>query len=264
MVVEKAFLLKLRDFGLNTYESRLWAALLSRGTSTAGELSDIANVPRSRSYDVLESLERKGFIITKPGKPIKYVAVSPVDVLERIKNKIEKQAKENERLVEELKKGKLLSELNLLHSQGQDQIEPNELVGSIKGRSNIMDQLGLMFKSAKKHLSLVIGNEEVAGKTKFAKLLNTASKKGVKTRVIASLTKTDPGFLGELTKQGTDVRVVKDVDARMCIVDGKETFFMLLSDSDVHPNYDVGVWVNSPYFSSALKKMFDSTWSSAQ
>ncbi|MBW2966761.1 hypothetical protein KY342_06680, partial [Candidatus Woesearchaeota archaeon] len=74
MIVQKEFLNKLKDFGLNTYESKLWTALLSRGVSTAGELSDIANVPRSRSYDVLESLEKKGFIIMKLGKPIKYMA----------------------------------------------------------------------------------------------------------------------------------------------------------------------------------------------
>ena len=44
MIVQKEFLSKLKDFGLNTYESKLWTALLSRGVSTAGELSDIANV----------------------------------------------------------------------------------------------------------------------------------------------------------------------------------------------------------------------------
>ena len=88
MIVQKDFLNKLKDFGLNTYESKLWTALLSRGISTAGELSDIANVPRSRSYDVLESLEKKGFIIMKLGKPIKYVAVPPEEVLERVKKKV--------------------------------------------------------------------------------------------------------------------------------------------------------------------------------
>ncbi|MCK5629147.1 MAG: hypothetical protein KAI26_00900, partial [Nanoarchaeota archaeon] len=53
MIIQNDFLNNIRDFGLNTYEAKLWTALLSRGISTAGELSDIANVPRSRSYDVL-------------------------------------------------------------------------------------------------------------------------------------------------------------------------------------------------------------------
>jgi sugar-specific transcriptional regulator TrmB len=62
MIMQKDFIEKLKVFGLNSYEAKIWVALLSRGVSSAGELSDISNVPRSRSYDVLESLEKKGFI----------------------------------------------------------------------------------------------------------------------------------------------------------------------------------------------------------
>ncbi|MBI2665693.1 TrmB family transcriptional regulator [Candidatus Woesearchaeota archaeon] len=87
MIVQKDFLNKLKDFGLNSYESKLWVALLSRGVSTAGELSDISNVPRSRAYDVLESLEKKGFIVVKVGKPIKYLAVNPGEVVDRVKKR---------------------------------------------------------------------------------------------------------------------------------------------------------------------------------
>ena len=62
MLVKEEFLSKLRTyFGLNLYEVKIWTALLARGVATAGELSDIATVPRSRSYDVLESLEKKRF-----------------------------------------------------------------------------------------------------------------------------------------------------------------------------------------------------------
>ena len=72
MIVQKEFLQRLkRDFSLNIYEVKIWTALLSRGIATAGELADISGVPRSRCYDVLETLEKKNFIIMKIGKPIK-------------------------------------------------------------------------------------------------------------------------------------------------------------------------------------------------
>ncbi|MDO8628634.1 MAG: helix-turn-helix domain-containing protein, partial [Nanoarchaeota archaeon] len=93
MIVKDEFLNKLRQyFGLNLYEVRIWTALLSRGVSTAGELSDIGNVPRSRAYDVLESLEKKGFVVMKLGKPIKYLAVEPREVVERVKKYVAKQS----------------------------------------------------------------------------------------------------------------------------------------------------------------------------
>jgi hypothetical protein len=57
MIVNEEFLNKLRRaFGLNLYEVKLWAALLSRGVSTAGELSDIADVPPSLPTLVLPNL----------------------------------------------------------------------------------------------------------------------------------------------------------------------------------------------------------------
>src|SRR5512137_2468781 len=89
MIVRDEFLSKLRRyFGLNLYEAKVWTALLSRGVSTAGELSNIADVPRSRTYDILESLEKKGFIVMKIGKPIKFVALKPEEVIERVKRNL--------------------------------------------------------------------------------------------------------------------------------------------------------------------------------
>src|SRR3989344_2056008 len=56
MIVKEDFLRKLKGaFDLNIYEAKIWAALLSKGVSSAGELADIGEVPRSRSYDVLET-----------------------------------------------------------------------------------------------------------------------------------------------------------------------------------------------------------------
>src|SRR3989344_5387372 len=82
MIVKEEFIKRLRSaFDLNIYEVKIWTALLSKGIATAGELSDMSNVPRSRSYDVLESLEKKGFIIMKLGRPIKYLAVKPSEII---------------------------------------------------------------------------------------------------------------------------------------------------------------------------------------
>src|SRR3990172_13310175 len=93
MIVKEDFLNKLRQyFGLNLYEAKIWTALLSRGVSTAGELADIGNVPRSRAYDILESLEKKGFVVMKLGKPIKYLAVEPKEVVERVKKLLREEA----------------------------------------------------------------------------------------------------------------------------------------------------------------------------
>src|SRR3989339_687895 len=155
MIVQKDFLNKLKDFGLNSYESKLWIALLSRGVSTAGELSDISNVPRSRAYDVLESLEKKGFIIVKVGKPIKYLAVTPGEVIERVKRKVIEEADQRNKILSNLRESEVLEELNTLHTEGIKLIDPTDKSGAFRGRDKSYEHLSTMIKNAKKSVILM-------------------------------------------------------------------------------------------------------------
>ena len=256
VLVQKDFLNKLRDFGLNTYESKVWTALLSRGISTAGELSDIADVPRSRSYDVLESLEKKGFIIMKLGKPIKYIAVKPEEVIERVKKKVRREAEEQLDLIEGLKSAKILDELNLLHSQGLDLIGPADLTGAIKGRKNIYNQLATMIKNAKKTITIVTSSNGIIRKKDILSMyLTKAKQRGVKIRMAAPI-ENQIKELKELSK----VAEIKNINikARFCVVDKKEILFMLIDDEKVHPSYDLAIWANTEFFANVLERSFDS------
>ena len=59
-----------RNFELNIYETKVWLALLSKGNANIANIHELSKVPRSRIYDVLKSLETKGFCVEKLGKPI--------------------------------------------------------------------------------------------------------------------------------------------------------------------------------------------------
>lgn len=255
MLVEKDFLNKLRDFGLNTYESKIWTALLSRGVSTAGELSDIANVPRSRSYDVLESLEKKGFIIMKLGKPIRYIAIKPDDVIERVKKKVREETERHLDLIEKLKSEKILDELISLHSRGLELVEPTDLTGAIKGRRNIYNHLATMIKNAKKTVTIVTTSEGIIRKKDIlSRYLIKAKQRGIKIRIAAPLE--NKGELKQLAK----IAEIKNLDlkARFCIIDRREILFMLIHDEDVHPSYDLAIWANTEFFANFLENSFDS------
>lgn len=263
MIVEEEFLGNLRRFfGLNLYEVRIWTALLSRGISTAGELSDIGNVPRSRAYDVLESLEKKGFVVMKLGKPIKYIAVEPKEVVERVKKLLQKDAKEKVKKIESLKKTEVLKELELLHKQGIDFIEPTDLSGAIKGRHNLYQHLESMIKNAKKSVTIMTTNKGVLRKIEALKgELERLGKKGIKIRIAAPVDKETEKIIKTLPKS-IEVRRQDKMDARFCIVDNKELMFMVMDDEETHPTYDVGIWVNTPYFASALNSLFETNWAS--
>ncbi|MDN5358438.1 MAG: HTH-type transcriptional regulator, sugar sensing transcriptional regulator [Candidatus Diapherotrites archaeon] len=90
----------LRSIGLNQYEAQAYASLLLFGGATAGELSNRAEVPRPRVYDIIGRLEKKGFVVVEPGRPVKYRAVPPKQAIQAyLKLKEEEFKKEYERIL---------------------------------------------------------------------------------------------------------------------------------------------------------------------
>ena len=257
MIADKKILEKLKEFGLNQYESKIWVAILSRGVSTAGELSDIADVPRSRSYDVLESLEKKGFIIMKLGKPIKYLAVAPDEVIERVKKKIKEKLQSRTNLIEDIKGSHMLNELNLLYTQGVQMVEPSDLTASIKGRNNIYDHFQLMLNSATESIQLITTEEGLINKHKvLKKSFKKIKDRGIKIQILAPITDNHTNIIKDLSEYA-EIKDTKKINSRFMIIDKTEIIFMLLDDKEVHPSYDVGIWVNTPFFSESISNMFD-------
>jgi sugar-specific transcriptional regulator TrmB len=259
MVFDKTFIDKLSLFGLNSYESKLWAAMLSRGIATAGELSEIANVPRSRCYDVLESLEKKGFIVAKIGKPLKYIAVSPAEVLDRVKKGVVERADAEQQKIDSLKDTDIMHELVHLHAVGIDKVVPEDLSALLKGRKNIYNHLSSVFKDAKKSIYIMTTENGLARKhEKFIKDFKEANERNVKIKIAAPITKNTSRIANDLSKYAE----VKNTDAnsRFILVDGKHLVFMMADDEQANPSYDIGVWVKSPFFAGSMNNMFDMSW----
>jgi len=133
----------------------MWFALLSRSVSTAGELSDISNVPRSRSYDVLQSLEKKGFVEAKPYKPIKYFTIQPKDVLKNIKNKIKRDRDNYINYISSDTFKSLINNFQEMYEKNTDKDE--NMTAILKGRKNIHKHLDFLVKNSKKSKIRTVG-----------------------------------------------------------------------------------------------------------
>jgi sugar-specific transcriptional regulator TrmB len=261
MIVKEEFLSRLRKiFDLNLYEVRVWTALLSRGVSTAGELSSISDVPRSRTYDILESLEKKGFIMMKLGKPIKFVALKPEEVVERVKKNLVRDAQDKSKRLEQLKGDDVLSELTTLFTTGVKFVEPTDLSGSLRGRQNIYNHLDMMVRDAEKSVTIVTTAEGLNRKLEaLMPSLEKARKRGVLVRIAAPVNAENTKIAKDLSKVA-EVRNVTGLKARFTIIDSNQVMFMLLDDEKIHPSYDVGVWINTEFFAKTLEQMFELAW----
>lgn len=72
----------LESLGLTEYEARCFVALTRLSTGTAKEVSQVAEVPRSRVYDTVERLEQRGLVEVQQSDPREYKAV-PIEMATR-------------------------------------------------------------------------------------------------------------------------------------------------------------------------------------
>ncbi|MEM5812917.1 MAG: helix-turn-helix domain-containing protein [Candidatus Aenigmatarchaeota archaeon] len=257
----------LRNIGLNLYERKLWVALLSKGSATAGELADISNVPRSRCYDVLESLADKGFVIIQPSKPMRYVAIKPKEALEKAKKRLLQKTEEMIKRIDDLASSEIIKELEKIYTEGIKVIRPEDFSGALRGRDAYLEQIETMLENAKKSAKFLLTEQALQEiYEKKLKALEKAWKAGIQIKIAAPITKKTEQIVKELKKyaQIKDISNVEHVNrllSRVCSIDGKHILLSLTDDIKTKPNEDIAFWAQSNHAAGEFfEPIFDLIW----
>jgi len=247
----KELLDKLKIFNLNSYESKIWLALLMKGSDSAGSLSDLAEVPRSRCYDVLESLEKKGFIMMKIGKPIKYIAVSPSEVIERIKQKLKSDLNDQIKKINDLNGSELMNSLNKLYNSNNTSIKPEGMTALIKNNKNIESHLNYMMKNTG---SILLSLDSKGLKNTIPLIKEVIKDSNKEIKII-----TDFDVEKKLVSEIMDFAELKQIEKtkKFCVTDNNAALF--LTDQSENSM----ICLNSEYSVETLKDLFHAKWFSA-
>lgn len=268
-IVSEKVLDALKGIGMNLYERRLWVALLARGTSTAGELSEIANVPRSRAYDILQSLTDKGFVVMQTAKPLRYVAIAPEEALERAKNKMREEIDAMQQRIDELKSSPVMRELNEIFTKGLKVISPEDMTGALKGKFSVLQQLESMFKSASDRIHILTtaeGLNEI--NEKHFDILKRAKERGVAIKIATTSGEKNSEAIKALNEIA-EIRHLNEkehpTNGRFCIVDGKEMVMSLTDHKNVHATQDMAFWSKSEHAAGKVfEPVFKMIWDGAK
>jgi predicted transcriptional regulator len=90
----------LARLGLREYEAKIYVALVGLGEANVRRIHEASGVPRPRVYDVLNELDKKGFIEIRQGSPLMYYAVPPDIVVSFLKKDLDTAALESVKTLE--------------------------------------------------------------------------------------------------------------------------------------------------------------------
>ncbi len=253
MLVKQELVNKIKDyFDLNVYETKVWLALLGKGIASAGEVAEISGVPRSRAYDVLESLEKKGFAIMKIGKPVKYLGIKPRMILEKLKNNVRTNAEERIITLSGIKETDEFTQLEHLYNEGIEPVKREEVSAALRGKSNISNYLRELLREADREVIICTNAEELKPKTKlFQETFSRLRKSNIKIKMALS---GEENLIKQLSK-AFDIKIKNvNINAKFFIIDRKEILFYL---SKNEAKEDIAIWLNSEFFAQAFAVLFE-------
>lgn len=105
-------------------------------------------------------------------------------------------------------------------------------------------------------------------KAAFYRALKKAKDRGVKVTIAAPLSNVS-GVSQEARKDISDLKELcelkhTNLKARFCIIDSNQMVFMVTDDKESNPDFDTGIWVTTPFFTSAFEKMFEASTQNAK
>jgi len=155
---------KFKSLGFNSYEAKVYIALLKKYPATGYEVSQMADIPQSRAYDALKSLANEKIVTATNDKPQKYTPIAPKELTKRFKRKINSTIEYLEKKLPDVKE------------------DYNEPLHTISGYENNLEKLKEIIKNAKKSIYIEIWKEDFKH---VEKELRSAYDRDVDVKIVA-------------------------------------------------------------------------------
>lgn len=247
MAIDDGTRAALREMGLNAYEIDTYIVLLSGGQLTAMEVSEQANVPYSKMYEVLNSLKTKGWIKSTESRPFKYYPVPPLEATRLTKLRLENKYANLESIVAET--------LQPLYEQRELVERPEMMI--LRGQQAVLSRLEDILKKAS--VEIVVAAPEFA-KPVIAlaePILGSGLKKNVSIKFMAAGRKADWEFIKKFGSLG-ELRVRDHMFGGGIIADGKEAMLFLGEDKP-----SLVIWSNHIGLVGFAREYFQFLWDSS-
>ena len=133
---------KLKEIGFNTYEAKVYIALLKKYPATGYEVAKLANIPQSRTYDTLKVLEEKNVVAATNTKPVSYTPIKPRQILSSYQKKMTNTINYLDKHLPKVKDNY------------------NEPIITVCGKQNIQNKISEVIRNAKREIYLEIWHQD--------------------------------------------------------------------------------------------------------
>ncbi|KXS42882.1 helix-turn-helix domain-containing protein [Methanolobus sp. WCC1] len=250
----------LQLFGLTSYEAKILVALTQYGSRNAADIHALSGVPRSAVYGVIDRLNDRGIIEVQNTKPMRYRALSPDIVIDRLKANYEDAIKF------------CREQLENIYSENAEHTEENS-AWNINGVKNVNDKILQMMESATEEIifaSFYPSLTRVIEVYPIMDAIKDTIHKKIAMGVKLKLTGREKSHVGDLVKEfpGVQVRTYSNgkrtqpLKGGILVIDNKGILVITIND-DVVPISLNATWYNGKEHVQIFKHFVDTEWESS-
>jgi sugar-specific transcriptional regulator TrmB len=243
----------MEDLGLTGYEIRVYTSLLETGAMTAADISKKSGVPYSKIYEVLNSLEDKGWLESDSSRPQQFFPRSPSTALEAMRMRSENNFRESQTTI--------VAELMPIYTKSGIKEKPEIWV--VRGIYNIAAKVNEIVQDCQQELLVALPSvaEQIA--KPMQPILRTLHERGVKITVLTS-EETRADTIKALSRV-SEVRLKNSMFGGGVIADGKHVLILLGESMGENGIVDpIAIWADHAALAGFAKDYFQYLWADAK
>lgn len=234
----------LKRFGLTNYQAKAYLTLIIMGEGDAKSISRTSGIPYAKIHSTLLSLIKDGWIITVEGRPRRYKAKPPIEIVnEKINRGIEEMKIQGEKIIRELQP--------IYEKAG---FEEKSEVMILRGIGIILERTVNSIRKVNKTLRIALTGKIFKAHKELIDILLSNLKKKVDVKILLDEELKD--YLEILSKYGFKGEVGGEMFGGGIIVDEDEAI-ILLGEILGSP---MAIWSNNKVLTNIAKIYFEYLW----
>lgn len=252
--IKKNIIEEISRFGITPDESKIYLFLSKSDPKTANEVSKLLKLPRTKTYNLLATLQNKGIVNTIFGKPNKFEAM-PLEnaiqfLLDSERNRIYELASTSKEL--------LLSWNKLPSSNTKEEMLSGNRLQILQGKNSILEKIKQLIQTTKREI-LVLGSQNDYLRfyhTDFFKIIRNTK---ANLKILTSFSEKTKYIFDPLPSKKIKKFNENLEDLFFIIKDDHEIIFFITLNQD-NDNI-IALWSDSKTLINSLKLTFNLIWS---
>ncbi len=245
---------ELIGFGLTKSQVKVFVYLGKYGSKTASDVAKSLSLPRTETYQIINSLQNLGLIVAELAHPTKYTAIELKKAVEILVQK--EQTKVNALADKEEMLSAMWEELPFFAVETDE--SKTEKMQMIHGTGPIMNKIQEMVSSSSDEFK-IFGSLQDVMRFYHSDVFEWVDESQSQLKLLMSSVEKAPEFLSEINSD--DIRTVQNESNKMCFLINDSKQVLIFMRNATHPTKQVFAWwSDSESLVGMMDSLFDLSW----